>query len=104
MFAFVSVGSTRFDALVQCILSPSTLSALQRKGYSNVVVQCGNSDFEFADSVKQGASLTWEKEGVSIEIWKFRPSLRAEYERADLVISHAGMMHVHRHMVGLQRG
>lgn len=103
MFAFVTVGSTRFDALVQCIFTPSTLSALQRKGYSNVVVQCGNSDSEFADSVEQGASLTVQKEGVSIEIWQFRPSLQAEYERADLVISHAGMMHLRRHMVASHR-
>jgi beta-1,4-N-acetylglucosaminyltransferase len=34
-----------------------------------------------------------EKDGISIEIWKFKPSLQEEYERADLVISHAGMPH-----------
>ncbi len=28
---------------------------------------------------------------VTIEMYKFKPSLEADYERADMVISHAGV-------------
>lgn len=91
MLAFVTVGSTQFDALVQAILSPSVLSTLRRKGYNQLVVQCGNSDFELASSIRGGGQLDVEREGIDIELWKFKPTLQREYEKADLVISHAGM-------------
>ncbi|KAG6874063.1 hypothetical protein C0995_006920 [Termitomyces sp. Mi166 len=90
MLAFVTVGSTQFDSLVQAILSPSVLSALHRKGFNQLVVQCGNSNFELASSISDGGQLNVEKEGIDIELWKFKPMLKNEYEKADLVISHAG--------------
>ncbi|KAG6865022.1 hypothetical protein C0991_005568 [Blastosporella zonata] len=90
MLAFVTVGSTRFDSLVQSVLSPPVLSALRLKGYTQLVVQCGNSIFELASSISDGGQLAVKKEGVAIELWKFKPTLQNEYERADLVISHAG--------------
>ncbi|KAG5354232.1 hypothetical protein C0989_003745 [Termitomyces sp. Mn162] len=89
MLAFATVGSTQFDSLVQAILSPSVLSTLRRKGYHQLIVQCGNSNFELASSIS-GGQLNIEKEGIDIELWKFKPTLQNEYEKADLVISHAG--------------
>ncbi|KAH0584356.1 UDP-N-acetylglucosamine transferase subunit alg13 [Termitomyces sp. J132] len=89
MLVFATVGSTQFDSLVQAILSPSVLSTLRRKGYHQLVVQCGNSNFESASSIS-GGQLNIEKEGIDIELWKFKPTLQNEYEKADLVISHAG--------------
>ena len=100
MRVFVTVGSTRFDALVQQALSAPVIDVLRTRGYSTLVVQCGNSDFDRAQYVQEQGSDTdacWVRqlEGVGrIEIWKFRPSLRDEYERADLVISHAGALFV----------
>ncbi|ESK96878.1 glycosyltransferase family 1 protein [Moniliophthora roreri MCA 2997] len=91
MLAFVTVGSTRFDALVNCVLSQSVLASLHNKGYTQLVIQCGNSDFDFChlfDKVEDTFHL--EKSGVTIECWKYKSSLQGEYERADLVISHAG--------------
>ncbi|KAG5639528.1 hypothetical protein H0H81_000673 [Sphagnurus paluster] len=91
MLAFVTVGSTRFDSLVQSVLEPSVLASLRRKGYTKLVVQCGNSSFELERSLAFGArNLTLERDGVAIELWKFKPTLQEEYESADLVISHAG--------------
>ncbi|KAE9400735.1 glycosyl transferase [Gymnopus androsaceus JB14] len=91
MLVFVTVGSTRFDALVQSVFSSSVLSSLSEKGYSNIVVQCGNSEFPYVHLLAQGEqSFQLEKDGVAIECWKFKPSLQVEYEEADLVISHAG--------------
>lgn len=91
MLAFVTVGSTCFDGLIQSVFSSSVLSSLSEKGYSNVVVQCGNSEIPYAYSLARGEeSFQLEKDGVSIECWKFKPSLQMDYEKADLVISHAG--------------
>lgn len=84
MHAFVTVGSTKFDGLIQQILSQSTLKALASKGYSSLVVQYGNSQL----SNKQ--ETEYDSNGVSISLWKFKESLQEEYEKADLVISHAG--------------
>ncbi|KAF9069852.1 glycosyl transferase [Rhodocollybia butyracea] len=91
MLAFVTIGSTRFDDLVQSVFSPTVLSSLLQKGYTHIVVQCGNSEFPYAHLLAGGEELFQvEKEGVSIECWKFKPSLQMDYDRADLVISHAG--------------
>jgi beta-1,4-N-acetylglucosaminyltransferase len=90
MRAFVTVGSTKFDALVQTVLSKPILGCLRQKGYTHLTVQCGKSDFDWAAS-GGSSGTTLEVHGVQIEIWHFKPSLQAEYERADLVISHAGM-------------
>lgn len=91
MRAFVTVGSTRFDALVQQALSDSVVDVLRTKGYTSLTVQCGNSDFDAGLFNQQGETWTRALEGVgSIEVWRFKSTLQQEYERADLVISHAG--------------
>ena len=89
MLAFITVGSTRFDALVQAVFSSTVLSSLSNKGYARLVVQCGNSEFPYKDRVAADG-LHLNKDGVQIECWKFKPSLQTEYAKADLVISHAG--------------
>ena len=91
MRAFVTVGSTKFDDLVQHSLSEEVLLSLKKQGYRELVIQCGNSTFELASSIADGSEQNFEKEGISIECWKFKRTLEAEYDRADLVISHAGV-------------
>lgn len=91
MRVFVTVGSTRFDDLVQRTLSDAVVDILRGKGYSTIVVQCGNSEFDTGRYTQQGES--WMRDldgGGTIEVWRFKPSLQEEYEQADLVISHAG--------------
>lgn len=91
MRAFVTVGSTRFDALVQRTLSDAVVDVLRGRGYSRIVVQCGNSDFDTGRYTQRGDFWTRELEGGgAVEVWRFKPSLHEEYEQADLVISHAG--------------
>ncbi|TFY81700.1 hypothetical protein EWM64_g2301 [Hericium alpestre] len=88
MRAFITVGSTKFDALVQTVLSQPVLDSLRLEGYSDIVVQCGKSHIEgFADSE---TLWTFERHGVNVHMWRFKPSLEEEYNDADLVISHAG--------------
>jgi beta-1,4-N-acetylglucosaminyltransferase len=100
MLAFTTVGSTKFDALVRAVLSKPVLTALRLQGYTTLVVQSGNSVVDVGASITTNAEDTTkvQKDGVDIEIWKFKPSLETEYDRADLVISHAGACHRHTAM------
>lgn len=90
MHVFVTVGSTRFDALVQRVLSAHVLDVLRAKGYQSLDVQCGNSDFD-ASQLSRDADDRWQRAGdLQTTVWRFKPSLKDDYERADLIISHAG--------------
>lgn len=80
MTAFVTVGSTKFDLLVESVLSIECLGALERRGYSTLIIQHGNS---------QPPSVPQSK--VSIMVYKFKQSLAQDIMQADIVISHAGM-------------
>lgn len=91
MLAFLTVGSTKFDSLVQAALSEAVLNSLVQKGYTELIIQCGNSDFELASSTNHQEVLNLVRNEVNITLWKFKPSLEEEYRRADIVISHAGM-------------
>lgn len=90
MLVFVTVGSTKFDALVQAAISEPVLAALHTKGFVQVVLQRGNSDLNLGGDASTQDSLTTRKAGVEIETWKFKPSIQEDIERADMVISHAG--------------
>ncbi|TCD68889.1 N-acetylglucosaminyldiphosphodolichol N-acetylglucosaminyltransferase catalytic subunit alg13 [Steccherinum ochraceum] len=89
MHVFVTVGSTRFDKLVQRALSDSVLDILRAKGYSKVVVQCGNSEFD-REAFEQAGDTWIRRDEGEVEVWRFKPSLQDDYKQADLVISHAG--------------
>ena len=91
MLAFVTVGSTKFDSLVASIFTEQVLLSFQSRGYTDVIVQCGNSKFELAESVKNGETASMSRWGVKIHVWQFKNSLEEEFEKADLIISHAGM-------------
>ena len=89
MRVFVTVGSTQFDALVRAILSPSVLISLRSKGYNHVVVQCGTSNVEFErEALDKGLQI--RRERITIDIWRFKPSLQEDFDAANLIISHAG--------------
>ena len=91
MRVLITVGSTRFDALVEAALSQPVLNALAQKGYSGVVIQCGNSQVDDAYSLTESLERNVRRYGVNIDMWRFKPSLDEEYDAADLVIGHAGL-------------
>ena len=87
---FVTVGSTRFDTLVQRVLSGPVLEALQTKGYRTMDIQCGHSSFD-TSPFQSLADGHWQLPGsLEVNVWRFKPTLKEDYERADLIISHAG--------------
>jgi UDP-N-acetylglucosamine transferase subunit ALG13 len=91
MRVLITVGSTRFDALVKAALSQPVLNALTQKGYSDVVIQCGNSQVEDDAFSPTERERNVRRYGVNIDVWRFKPSLDEEYDAADLVIGHAGL-------------
>ena len=84
MQAFVTVGSTKFDDLIDAIASEQFLTRLLARGYTRLVIQYGNS--KLREPFHTGAS-----QGVNVISWPFKPSLAEEYHAADLIISHAGL-------------
>jgi len=89
---FVTVGSTRFDALVACVLSKDIVQRLIANGFEKMVVQTGNSVQPIGGELKEDWDGTSRGDlfGLTVECWAFKPNLREEYERAALVIGHAG--------------
>ncbi|KAF9510637.1 glycosyltransferase family 1 protein [Hydnum rufescens UP504] len=83
MAALVTVGSTRFDALVDVVLTMDCLHAFRERGYTRLIVQYGNS--HWTQPAKE-----WVEEGIHISAFTFKPSLLEDVENAALVISHAG--------------
>jgi beta-1,4-N-acetylglucosaminyltransferase len=89
MRVLVTVGSTRFDALVETALTQPVLNALSQKGYSDIVVQCGNSRVDELGTTDVEGIV--HKYGLDVKVWRFKPSLDEEYDAANLVIGHAGL-------------
>lgn len=89
---FVTVGSTRFDDLVEKVLTEEMGKELANAGFGRLVVQSGNSQVNFDDSYKVDDN-TWilSRYNLRVEVWKFQPDLREAFSQADLVVCHAGM-------------
>ncbi len=77
--ALVTVGSTRFDDLTRTIATTACLAALKRLGYTKLVIQHGSAPAPPTSDAP-----------MDVVCFDYKPSLKAEMESADLVISHAG--------------
>jgi UDP-N-acetylglucosamine transferase subunit ALG13 len=93
--AFVTVGSTQFDALVDAVLGSEVIRVLQEHKCTRLVIQAGNSPIHVEDasvSISDDGLEVWRVNamGLDAEIWRFKPSLELDFRSADLVICHAG--------------
>lgn len=86
---FVTVGSTKFDALIQQALTDALLQTFCDNGFTDLVIQAGNSVLP-ASWTLVGEQIRREIGGLTVTVWKFKGSLTEDIERADLVVSHAG--------------
>ena len=84
MKVFVTVGTTKFDKLLKKLLELDIQKALKAKGYTELTIQYGNSEF-----VDPRTDLGFEELKV-IDFFNFKPSLDPYILEADLVIGHAG--------------
>lgn len=78
---FITVGTTKFDNLCEYILTSTILTVLKKLGCKEITFQIGNSDTEPGKFVK---------DGVKLNLFRFKDSIQEEIMEADLIISHAG--------------
>lgn len=84
---FVTVGTTKFEDLIEVISSDEVLQVLLDKGFQRVLVQYGNgSRVPFAS---RPSSNTF-KEKLLLECYRLKPSLDDDMKNASLVVSHSG--------------
>lgn len=84
---FVTVGTTKFEALIRAVDSVEVLTALRHRGYTHLVVQIGQGEFE---PFSKGCEAIKEEFGLNVEWYRLKASIRQDLEKATLVISHAG--------------
>ncbi|KAL1526792.1 hypothetical protein AB1Y20_015488 [Prymnesium parvum] len=80
MAVFVTVGTTQFDLLIQKMLSEEVLDLLSKQGYTTLRLQVGRGS----------EPLVPTKAPLSIDWYRFKPSLEEDMAGASLLISHAG--------------
>jgi hypothetical protein len=91
--AFVTVGSTQFDALVDAVLGSEVIEVLQVYKFTRLVIQAGKSRIHLENATNEGTGTEmWSVnvKGLDAQIWRFKPSLETDFRSADLVICHAG--------------
>ena len=78
--AFVTVGTTLFEALVDACLSEACLDWLTENGFTHLVIQFGKGRKPDIPSSTR----------IQIDCYAFQPSLAADMEASDLILCHAG--------------
>ena len=85
---FVTVGTTRFDELIDAVTSKVVLEWLKRQGFTLMTIQYGRGiKPKFKKCEESSTSFTYN---IEIRMYDFRPSLIDDIEKADLILSHAG--------------
>jgi len=79
--AFVTVGTTQFDLLIETIVNDSNVirTLVDCLHIDKIILQTGNSEMPSYDNLP-----------ISIEHYKYKDSIETDIQQADLVISHAG--------------
>ncbi|KAM4818583.1 LOW QUALITY PROTEIN: UDP-N-acetylglucosamine transferase subunit ALG13 [Thomomys bottae] len=78
---FVTVGTTSFDDLIACVSAPDSLRIIQSLGYSRLILQIGRGTV---------VPKPFSTESFTLDVYRYKDSLKEDLQLADLVISHAG--------------
>uniref|UniRef100_A0A2S2P0Q2 UDP-N-acetylglucosamine transferase subunit ALG13 n=1 Tax=Schizaphis graminum TaxID=13262 RepID=A0A2S2P0Q2_SCHGA len=76
---FVTVGTTKFNELIDTVTDRRTLEALKRNGYTSMILQIGNGTFVLEPS-----------DVIEISSYTFKPDIGPDMINSDLIISHGG--------------
>ncbi|KAF2994176.1 N-acetylglucosaminyldiphosphodolichol N-acetylglucosaminyltransferase catalytic subunit alg13 [Curvularia kusanoi] len=91
---FVTTGATApFKALIESVLSPSSLDALLEHGFTHLLVQYGSAKDVFTDASLAARSHVQDKliiDGIDFNPDGLAAQLRLVQESKGLAISHAG--------------
>jgi UDP-N-acetylglucosamine transferase subunit ALG13 len=85
---FVTVGSTSFDGLVDCLTAPQALDVLHAAGVRRLLVQFGRGAHPAHRSYTPSASPN--STPLVVEALAFAPSLTPHLAAADVVATHCG--------------
>lgn len=89
----VTVGTTKFEALIQAVDSLSFADVLMNRGYTKLIIQAGVSGYRFKNLFQQSSNAEQTHRlgnGLSVEWFEYVPTLVPFLDSASLVISHAG--------------
>ena len=87
---FVTVGTTKFDALISALDTLQVAEALVDRGYKKLTIQKGAGSYQLCELVPLGETQHQLSNGLYVEVFEFAPSLAVYMQQADLIISHAG--------------
>lgn len=87
---FVTVGTTKFDALISALDNLQVAEALVDRGYKKLTIQKGAGSYQLCELVPMGETQHQLSNGLYVEVFEFAPSLTVYMQHADLIISHAG--------------
>lgn len=76
---FVTVGTTKFNELIDSVTNHHTLEALKHNGYRSMTLQVGN-----------GTYIHKSSDVMEISSYTFKPDIGTDMINSDLVISHGG--------------
>lgn len=77
----MTVGTTSFDDLIACVAARDSLQILKRLGYNRLVLQIGRGTV---------VPEPFNTESFTLDVYRYKDSLKEDLQQADLVISHAG--------------
>ena len=80
---FVTVGTTKFEALIEALESDDVQAALVESGFGRVIVQYGQGE-------RVPFAARAPRPGLVVESYRLKPAIRGDMETADLIVSHAG--------------
>ena len=109
---FVTVGTTRFDKLIDAVTSEASLDWMISNGYSNLTIQYGTGNMPSIPNTTNAStkkdhdtreqhevyyklslsalSSTTTNNRLFIKYYNFQPTLAIDMKQADTIISHAG--------------
>lgn len=91
---FVTTGATApFTALIQSVLSPSSLDALSENGFTHLLVQYGSAKDVYTNALTTAQAHVQEKmviDGIDFNPDGLQAQLRLVQQSKGLVVSHAG--------------
>ncbi|KAH0513704.1 UDP-N-acetylglucosamine transferase subunit ALG13-like protein [Microtus ochrogaster] len=82
--AFVTVGTTSFDDLVASVAAPDCVEILKSLGYNQLVLQIGRGTV---------VPEPFRTESFTLDVYRYKDSLKEDLQEADLVISHAAILY-----------
>ncbi|XP_047391559.1 putative bifunctional UDP-N-acetylglucosamine transferase and deubiquitinase ALG13 isoform X2 [Sciurus carolinensis] len=78
---FVTVGTTSFDDLIACVSAHDSLQIIKSLGYNRLILQIGRGTV---------VPEPFSTESFTLDVYRYKESLKEDLQKADLVISHAG--------------